>query len=115
MLSAILLYYKVIIFATLSQKYFSENVLQYQVKVYICITKSKSMTNRQQKKLSSIGEVINWYENIVGDIVVEKKYGSSLFQRFYIGKNGGTTTGMFEVYKNYDFNDKKPYNLLWKE
>lgn len=72
------------------------------------------MTEAQRKKLNSINVVINHYENVVGDIVIDTTYGSKRFKRMFIGKRGGFATPSI-IYKGYDFEDMQPFGKLFKE
>ena len=71
------------------------------------------MTQAQEIKLKTIKNVLNYYENNSGALIIETTYGTSRFIRLFIGKNGGFC-GNSIVYKNYDLQDKKPSNKLFQ-
>jgi hypothetical protein len=77
---------------------------------------SKIITPRQELKLKTIksgSSVFNHYMNPLDQLVIETTYGTSYFQRIFIGPRGGFC-GRW-VYKHYDHNDKTPFTLLFKQ
>lgn len=74
------------------------------------------MTPKQELKLKAIQSshsVFNYYINPMNQLVIETNYGSSYFQKLFIGPRGGYCGSW--VYKHYDHNDKAPYTLLFKQ
>lgn len=70
------------------------------------------MTQAQINKLHSISPVLNFYESISGNLVIDTTYGTSRYTRLIIGPRGGhqdTKT----VYRDYDFQDKQPIGKLF--
>lgn len=74
------------------------------------------MTTAQESKLikiKSTNSVFNHYMNKLDQLVIETNYGTSYFQKLFIGPRGGFC-GRW-IYKHYDHNDKVPFVLLFKE
>lgn len=74
------------------------------------------MTTKQELKLKEIKSkhsVFHHYMNPLDQLVIETTYGTSYFQRVFIGPRGGFC-GRW-VYKHYDHYDKAPFSLLFKE
>lgn len=74
------------------------------------------MTPQQELKLKTIildHSVFNHYMNPLDELVIETNYGTSYFQKLFIGVRGGFR-GRW-VYKHYDHNEKQPFHLLFKE
>jgi len=65
------------------------------------------------KEIKSKHSVFNHYMNKLDQLVIETNYGTSYFQRLFIGPSGGFC-GRW-VYKHYDHYDKVPFGLLFKE
>ena len=74
------------------------------------------MTTQQNLKLEQIklnSSVFNHYVNPLDQLVIETNYGTSYFQRLFIGPRGGFC-GRW-IYKHYDHTEKQPFHLLYKE
>lgn len=72
------------------------------------------MTKAQQNKLNSINPILNSFENVAGDLVIDTTYGSKRFMRMFIGVRGGFSSRSI-IYKHYDKEMKQPIGKLWEE